>query len=93
MRDPHKAELFSTIKRRSLAYSLSLSATNHLGGGRVLRRCWENFQYLGVLLIWIIVGLGLTELAVGAGGVVWTFFSRLSFLFSFSFSGRRPDID
>ena len=25
-------------------------------------------------------------LAVGAGGVVWTFFSRLSFLFSFSLS-------
>ena len=25
-------------------------------------------------------------LDVGAGGVVWTFFSRLSFLFSFSLS-------
>ena len=24
-------------------------------------------------------------------GVVWTFFSRLSFLSSFSLSGRRPD--
>ena len=24
---------------------------------------------------------------------LWTFFSRLSFLSSYSFSGRRPDID
>ena len=31
------------------------------------------------------VGQGPTVLAVCAGGVVWTFFSRLSFLF-FSFS-------
>ena len=36
--------------------------------------------------IWIIVGQGLTALAVGAGGVVWTFFSRLSFLLSYSLS-------
>ena len=35
----------------------------------------------GVLLIWIRVGQGPTALAVGAG-----FFSRLSFLFSFSLS-------
>ena len=35
---------------------------------------------------WIIVGQGSTVLAVGAGGVVWTFFSRLSFLFSYSLS-------
>ena len=38
----------------------------------------------GVLLIWIRVGQGPAALAVGAGGVVWTFFSRLSFLISFS---------
>ena len=31
--------------------------------------------------MWIIVGLGLTVLAVDAGGVVWTLFSHLSFLF------------
>ena len=34
----------------------------------------------GVLLIWIIVGQGPTVLAVGAGGLVWTFFSHLSCL-------------
>ena len=34
----------------------------------------------GVLLIWIIVGQGPTVFAVGAGGVVWTFFSHLSSL-------------
>ena len=53
-------------------------------GGRVVRWCWVNFQCRGVLLIWIRVGQGPAALAVGAGGVVWTFFSRLSFLISFS---------
>ena len=44
--------------------------------------------------IWIIVGQGPTALAVGAGGVVWTFLlsSILSFLFLPLF-GRRSDID
>ena len=53
-----------------------------------------NFQCWGVLLIWIKVGQGPTALAVGAGGVVWTFF--LSYIFSRFFlllSGKRPDID
>ena len=51
-----------------------------------MRWCLVNFQVPGVLQIWIRVGQGPTVLAVGAGGVVWTFFSRLSFLFSFSLS-------
>ena len=56
-------------------------------GGRVVRWCWINFQCRGVLLILIVVGQGPTALAVGAGGVVWTFFfSRLSFRLSFRFS-------
>ena len=44
--------------------------------------------------IWISVGQGPTELAVGAGGGVWTFLlsSVLSLLFLPLF-GRRPDID
>ena len=44
--------------------------------------------------IWIIVGQGLTALAVSAGGVVWTFL--LSSIFTLLFLhlfGRRPDID
>ena len=36
--------------------------------------------------IWITVGQGPTALAVGAVGVVWIFFSHLSFLSSFSLS-------
>ena len=32
-----------------------------------------NFTCRGVLFIWIIVGQWPTALAVGAGGVVWTF--------------------
>ena len=56
-------------------------------GGRVVRWCWVNFQCWGVLQIWIRVGQGPTALAVGAGGgCLDIFFSRLSFLFSFSLS-------
>ena len=41
----------------------------------------------GVLLVWMIVGQGPIALAVGAGGGLFGhFFSRLSFLFSFSLS-------
>ena len=44
--------------------------------------------------IWMTVGQGPTALAVGAGGVVWTFLlsSIVSLLF-LPLSGRRPDID
>ena len=63
-------------------------------GGRVVRRCWVNFQCRGVLLIWIIVGQGPIALAIGAGGGVWTFFlSSITSLFFLPLSGRRPDID
>ena len=37
-------------------------------GGWVVRWCCVNFQYWGVLLIWLIVGQGSTTLAVGARG-------------------------
>ena len=49
---------------------------------------------LGRPTIWTTVGQGPTALAVGAGGVVWTFLlsSILSFLFLPLF-WRRPDID
>ena len=62
-----------------------------LKGGPVVRRCWVNFQCRGVLLIWIIVGPN--ALAVVRVGCLDIFFSRLFFLFSFSLSWRRPDID
>ena len=65
-----------------------------LGGGRVVRWCWVNFQCRGVLFIWIRVGQGPIALAVGAGGVVLTFFlSSIISLFFLRLSGRRPDID
>ena len=52
-----------------------------------MRWCWVNFQYWGVLLIWIMVGQGPAALAVGAcGGCLDICFSLLSFLFSFSLS-------
>ena len=60
----------------------------------MVRWCWVKFPVPGRPTIWIIVGQGPTALAVGAGGVVWTFLlsSILSFLF-LPFFGRRPDID
>ena len=45
---------------------------------------FKNIQYLGVLLIWIIVGHGPTALAEGAGGSCLDIF--LSSIFSPSFS-------
>ena len=64
------------------------------GGGRVVRWCWVNFQWRGVLLIWIIVRQGPIALAVGAGGVVSTFcLSSIISLFFLPLSGRLPDID
>ena len=61
-----------------------------LGGAMVLRK----LPVPGRPTVWITVGQGPTALAVGAGGVVWTFLfsSILSFLFLPLF-GRRPDID
>ena len=63
------------------------------GGGRVVRRCWVNFQCRGVPLILMRVGQGPTALAVGAGGgcldiftLVYQFSFLLSVLFSFSLS-------
>ena len=52
----------------------------------MVRWCWVNFQ--GRPTIWMIVGQEPIALAVGAGGggCLDNFFSRLSFLFSFSLS-------
>ena len=64
------------------------------GGGRVVQRCWVNFQCWGVLLIWIIVGRGSTALAIGVGGgCLDIFLSSITSLFFLPLSGRRPDID
>ena len=56
-------------------YSFSPEVKEHvmtvcswLGGGRVVRWCWVDFQCRGILLVWKIVGQGPTVLAVGAGG-------------------------
>ena len=74
--------------------TINLEIPGLVGSDRVVRWCWVSFQCRGVLLIWIMVGQGPSALAVGAGGVAWTFFfTRLSFPCSFSLSGRRPDID
>ena len=57
----------------------------------MVRWSWVNLQCRGVLLIWMIVGQEPIALAVGAGGVVWTFYSQLSFLSSLSISlGNGP---
>ena len=57
-------------------------SSKKIGGGRVERRCWVNFQCRGVLLVWMIVGQGPIALAVGAGGGCLDIFA-LIYLFSF----------
>ena len=52
-----------------------------------------KFPVPGHPTIWKIVGQGLIALAVGASGVVWTFFFSILSLLSLTLSGRRPDID
>ena len=54
----------------------------NMGDGRVMRWCCVNFQYIGVLLLWIKVGQGPTALAVDAGGGCLDIFS-LVYHFSF----------
>ena len=50
----------------------------------MVRWCWVDFQFRGVLLIRVRVGQGPTALAVGAvGGCLGIFLSSI-FLFSFS---------
>ena len=68
-------------------FSSSKVVTNLQGVGRVVRRCWVNFQCRGVLLIWIIVGQGPIALAVGLGGGCLDIFSLI-----YHFSFRSPSL-
>ena len=60
-----------------------LSIYFYMWGGRVVRRCWVNFQCRGVLLIRITVGQVPTVLAVGTGGDCLDIFFSLVYQFSF----------
>ena len=64
----------------------SIVILHSCGGGRVVRRCWVNFQCRGILLIRIIVGQGPTGLPVGADGdcCLDIFFSSIISSFSLS---------
>ena len=72
---------------------LNQKQPTNIGGGRVERRCWVNFQCRGVPLVWMIVGQGPIVLAVGAGGGCLDIFSLVYSLFFLPPFGRRPDID
>ena len=67
------------IKVQHMLQAIVFSPFAHLlhRDGRVVRRCWVNFQCRGVLLIWIIVGQGPIALAVGAGGGCLDIFSLI----------------
>ena len=56
-------------------------------GGRVVRRCWVNFQCRGVLRTWITVGQGPIVLALGAGGGCLDIFSLI-----YHFSSLPPSL-
>ena len=60
---------------------LSQNYPCYIGGGRVVRWCWVNFQCWGVLPIWIRVGQGPTAFAVGVGCLdIFSLIYRFSFL-------------
>ena len=73
--------LYKRIKSKSVLTFKSVSSRISWDG-RVVRWCWVNFQYRGVLLIWVRVGQGPKALAVGAGGGSLDIFS-LVYHFSF----------
>ena len=50
-------------------YEISGIVTGPMGGGRVMRKCYLNFQCRGVLLIWKIVGQ--RPIALATDGGVW----------------------
>ena len=88
--------LISLLVNGSVSYIFVLDVPARVGS--VVRSwCWVKFQCRGVLLFWIIVGQQPIALALGAGLGRWVmfghFFSCLSFLFSFSLSGRRSEKD
>ena len=58
-----------------------------LGGGRVVRWYWVNFQCRGVLLVWLRVGQGPTVLAVGADGGCLDIFTLI-----YPFSSLSPSL-
>ena len=58
-----------------------------VGGGRVVRWSWVNFQCRGVLLVWIRVGQGPIALAVGAGGGCLDIFTLI-----YPFSSLSPSL-
>ena len=61
-----------------------------IGGGRVVRWCWANFQCRDVLLIWMRVGQVPSVLSVGTGWGRLDIFSLVShFSFFLPLSGRR----
>ena len=65
-----------------------------VGGDRLVRWCWVNFQCRSVLVTLIIVGQVLSALTVGADGDCLDIFSLIYHsLFFLPPSGRWPDID
>ena len=73
---------FYCISRVLIRVSVSIIFWGWSGGAMVLGK----LPVPGRPTTLITVGQGPTALAAGAGWVVWTFFPRLSFLFSYSLS-------
>ena len=48
-------------------------------------RYWVNFQYRGILLVWMIVGQGPVALALGAGGGLFGCLDIFSLVYPFFF--------
>ena len=77
---------FYILKIVYRVYSLECLSRSYFGGWSGGAMVLGKLPVPGRPTTLITVGQGPTALAAGAGWVVWTFFPRLSFLFSYSLS-------
>ena len=79
------------VKRRPVTLAVWVQIPLGWSGGAMVL---GKLPVQGRPTLWMIVGRGPTALAVGAGGVVWTFLlSTVVSLFFLPVFGRQPDID
>ena len=90
----HDEGIFKKRKLIAMSEGGEVILSQNIWGGRMVQWCCVNFQWRGILLIWIIVWQGHTALAQGGGGGCLDLFSlSSSSLFFLPLTGSRPDKD
>ena len=88
---PIELERRRTRSQKCALWNVPLSLLGN-GGDRMVQSCWVNFECQSVKLSWN-SGQVPTAFAVGTGRGCLNIFLSLVYLFSFSLSGRRPDLN